>query len=77
MMKISRVDLSMKEKIMDSFNRGSNLFREEEILLDLKMLSLKKYYLREISQFHPRTKDKRGYQARVRKDKDFQMTRRQ
>ena len=77
MMKISRVDLLMKEKIMDNFNRGNNLFREEEILLVLKMLNLKKSFLRETSQFHPRMKDKREYRVRVKKDKDFQMTRRQ
>ena len=77
MMKISRVDLLMKEKIMDNFNRENNLFREEEILLVLKMLNLKKCFLRETNQFHPRMKDKREYRAKAKKDKDFQMTRRQ
>jgi len=32
MMKINNQDLSIKERILDSFNRENNLLKEEEIL---------------------------------------------
>ena len=32
MMKINNQDLSIKERILDSYNRENNLYKEEEIL---------------------------------------------
>lgn len=42
MMRISRVDLSMKEKILGSCSRESSLYKEEETLWGLKVINLRK-----------------------------------
>lgn len=41
-MRISRVDLSMKEKILGSCSRESSLYKEEETLWGLKVINLRK-----------------------------------
>ena len=66
MTRTNRVGSSIRGKIMDSFSKGNNLFKGEEILLESKMYNQKKCYRPTIGLVLQSIKNHKGLQVKVK-----------